>query len=108
AKTRTASATARYGPGSRSLGRSGKWATHAIRTPSGNITAVYLDAKATPSATPAAHHQPSDVRVRGSVSRARMSAYHIVAAAAKSGASGVASTSPAAASGMTAKAMAAS
>src|SRR3954465_9306100 len=69
----------------------------------GISAAVYFDVNAAPSAIPAAHHHAKDVRERAGCPNARTTQYHVPAAAANRGASGVASTRPAAESGISAK-----
>src|SRR5215207_1652731 len=94
---------ATYGPGSRSRSLSEGRSSTAAATLSGRRSDVYFDANASPTHTPAADHQPSDARDRGGDWSARTTAYTATDSNASSGASGVASTRPAAASGMNAK-----
>src|SRR5437763_10990928 len=91
---------ATYGPGSRSRARRLGRRRMASVEPTGINIEVYFDEKARPSATPLAHHQPSDDRDPIGDCIARTTAYTPNAVVARRGASGVASTSPAAASGM--------
>src|SRR5438045_4012051 len=100
---KVATSVATYGPGSANRGRSSGRAMHATRTPSGRRTPGYLEQNARPSATPAIAHHRRDSRERGGSESARTMAYTLADAAARSGASGVASTRPAADNGMTAK-----
>src|SRR4051794_16963428 len=106
-KTSVASTHATYGPGSRRRTRSDGRTSTATTNVTGNRIEVYFDEKARPSVTPATHHHPNDSRERGSDCSARTTPYNARALHASSGASGVASTNPDAASGMSANTSAA-
>src|SRR3954462_5408754 len=89
---------AAYGPGSRSRTRRLLRARIAIATPIGIRSDVYFDENANPTARPLTHHQPSDAREPGGDWTARTTPYTPNDTVARRGASGVASTRPAAAS----------
>src|SRR6185503_13595288 len=99
--TRVAAAHARYGPAVRSCQRRRGCAVTAAATPTGIRIDVYLELKARPRAIPASVHQASRAPAASRAARsARTMKYRVSAVVASSGASGVASTSPAAANGI--------
>ena len=72
--TSVASTQATYGPGSRRRARSDGRTSTAATTEIGSRIDVYFDANASPSATPAAAHQPSEALERGGDWSARSTA----------------------------------
>jgi hypothetical protein len=74
ANTSVARRQATYGPGSRSRSRSDGRTSTATTTVRGRSSAVYFEANASPTNTPAADHHPSDARERGGDWSARTTA----------------------------------
>jgi hypothetical protein len=93
--------TASHGPGSRKRERSGACTAKAMSSAIGTKTPVNFDAIARPMSAPATIHQRVDAALPGVSPSARTIAKSVQASAVSNGASGVAITSPAAASGST-------